>query len=131
MLSQRPALSNIYYYSGTGTALFKQAIGRAWLDSAKIARKAGHWQTAYSAILQAQECRSPLTYFQSAKLVKASGEPLRALYELENALKTSDERRQFLTQGVIDLSEDANVDDGERKRGEAKVRRFCYDIYTG
>ena len=96
-------------------------MGRAWLDSAKNARKAGHWQTAYSAILQARICEAPLAFFESAKLVKASGEPLRALYDLENALKTTEERRKFLTQSVIDLTEDTYIDDDERKRGEAKV----------
>ncbi|EJD01349.1 uncharacterized protein FOMMEDRAFT_111106 [Fomitiporia mediterranea MF3/22] len=123
--TREPILSihrTAFSLSQVATGLFKRSIGRAWLDSAKIARKAGHWQTAYSAILQAQECRAPLTFYQSAKLVKASGEPLRALYELENALKTSEERRQFLTQGVIDLTEDASIDDSERKRGEAKAK---------
>ncbi|KAL5508165.1 hypothetical protein ACEPAH_5783 [Sanghuangporus vaninii] len=123
--TREPILSihrTTFSLSQVATSLFKKAMGRAWLDSAKIARKAGHWQTAYSAILQARECDAPLTFFQSAKLVKASGEPLRALYELENALKTTEERRKFLTQGVIDLTEDMQIDDDEKKRGEAKAR---------
>ena len=103
--------------------VFKRAIGRAWLDSAKLARKSGHRQTAYSAVLQAQESEAPFTFYQSAKLVKESGEPLRALHELDNALRLTEERRVRLTQdkGVIDISEDVKLDDAELQRIEAKV----------
>ncbi|KAH8118429.1 hypothetical protein DFH11DRAFT_1686601 [Phellopilus nigrolimitatus] len=124
--TREPILSvhrTAFSLSRVATTLFKRAVGRAWLDSAKIARKAGHWQTAYSAVLQAQECQAPLTFFQSAKLVKASGEPLRALYELDSALKTAEERQQLqISQGIIDLTEDIQVDDDERKRVEAKAK---------
>lgn len=98
-------------------------MGRAWLESAKIARKAGHWQTAYSAILQARECKAPLAFFQSAKLIRASGEPLRALYELDNALQASEERlRPNISQRLIDLTEDEDeLDDKEWKRLQGKV----------
>ncbi|KAI0307055.1 hypothetical protein B0F90DRAFT_1807754 [Multifurca ochricompacta] len=63
-------------------------IGRSWLISAKIARKAGHWQTAYSAILQAQESRTAFSLMQKVRLIRATGEPLRALQELEHYLQT-------------------------------------------
>lgn len=100
---------------------FKRAVGRSWLESAKLARKAGHRQTAYSAVLQAQESHEPLTFYQSAKLVKETGEPLRALHELDNALRTPFERQQMLAQNVIDLSDDDQLDDPERNRVMAKV----------
>ena len=64
-------------------------IGKLWLNSAKIARKAGHSQTAYSAILQAQRSKAPFYFVESTKLVRARGEPLRALQELENAMTSS------------------------------------------
>ncbi|KAI0271954.1 hypothetical protein BGY98DRAFT_1091035 [Russula aff. rugulosa BPL654] len=67
-------------------------IGRSWLITAKIARKAGHWQTAYSAILQAQESRTAFSLMQQVRLIRATGEPLRALQELEHYLQTT--RRQ-------------------------------------
>lgn len=62
-------------------------LQQAWLSSSKIARKAGHWQTAYSSVLQAQQAGSSLSFLQSCKLVKAIGEPLRALQELDHALQ--------------------------------------------
>lgn len=60
----------------------------AWLTTSKIARKAGHVQTAYSAILQAMALHAPFTFVQQAKLMRANGQPLKALSELENILPT-------------------------------------------
>ncbi|EIW76220.1 hypothetical protein CONPUDRAFT_158248 [Coniophora puteana RWD-64-598 SS2] len=62
-------------------------VGRSWLASAKIARKTGQWQTAYSAMLQSQQTQLKFSFMESAKLVKAAGEPLRALQELENSMR--------------------------------------------
>lgn len=60
----------------------------AWLTTSKTARKAGHVQTAYSAILQAGALHAPFTFVQQAKLMRANGQPLKALSELENVLPT-------------------------------------------
>ncbi|GAA5943874.1 protein kinase MEC1 [Sporobolomyces koalae] len=62
-------------------------IGDLWLESSKIARKAGHSQTAYSAILQVRDCSADFAYYQSAKLLKASGQTYKAIQELDNRLK--------------------------------------------
>ena len=93
----------------------------------KIARKAGHWQTAYSAVLQAQECHAPFTSIQSAKLVKASGEPLRALYELDNAINSEEEYRlPKHSQGIKELTYIGFSDSGVLRRLEGKVNCiFC------
>ncbi|KAG8907001.1 serine/threonine-protein kinase M1 [Tulasnella sp. 403] len=64
----------------------RREIGRTWLTSAKIARKAGHAQTAYSAVLQAQQMQDPFAFIQSCKLVKDEGESYRALQDLESAI---------------------------------------------
>ena len=90
-------------------------IGRAWLSTAKIARKAGHAQTAYSAMLQAQRTDTPYSFIQSAKLVKASGEPLRALQELNKALEKTN---ISIPSDVVDLTLDA---DPEITKMRAKV----------
>lgn len=89
-------------------------IGRSWLLSAKIARKAGHWQTAYSAMLHAQESQAPLSFVQTAKLIKANSEPLRALKELDNSMRAHGFGDQA---DVIDLTEDTD----ETKLMKAKV----------
>lgn len=78
-------------------------------------------------MLQAQESHTPLSFFQSAKLVKAIGEPLRALQELDNALRGMESgREQEATRGVIDLTidHDGRHDDEEIKRVEGKVSFF-------
>jgi hypothetical protein len=65
----------------------RKEIGQAWLLSSKIARKAGHSQTAYSAVLQARQYATPFTFVQDAKLLYSTGQNLRALQELQNSLK--------------------------------------------
>lgn len=88
-------------------------IGRTWLASAKIARKAGQWQTAYSAMLQAQQSKTRFTFIESTKLIKATDEPLRALKELENSMKLTG---LLETSEVVDLTADE-----ETARMKAKV----------
>ncbi|WAQ92451.1 hypothetical protein PtA15_16A359 [Puccinia triticina] len=46
------------------------AVSQLWVQTAKIARKAGHLQTAYSAVLQASESKAPTAFIQQAKLMK-------------------------------------------------------------
>ena len=88
-------------------------IGKSWLASAKIARKSKQWQTAYSAMLQAQQRRTLYSFIESARLLKATGEPLRALNELE----TSSTLLGLFDDQVVDLTADAESD-----RMKAKVR---------
>lgn len=66
----------------------KNEIGELWLETSKIARKAGHSQTAYSAILQARDCDAEFAFYQSAKLLKAGGQTYKAIQELDNPLKS-------------------------------------------
>ncbi|KAH7931163.1 hypothetical protein BV22DRAFT_1052917 [Leucogyrophana mollusca] len=89
-------------------------IGRSWLASAKIARKAGQWQTAYSAVLQAQQSNVRFSFLESAKLVKVTGEPLRALQELENSMRLIGLIED--KSDTIDLTEDST----DTKRMKAK-----------
>lgn len=96
----------------------KTEIGKSWLASAKIARKSGQWQTAYSAMLQARQCNTPNAFMESARLVKASGEPLRALQELEGAMKLYG----FLDEPVVNNIVVDLTDDEEMNMTKAKVR---------
>lgn len=92
----------------------KGELGRSWLASAKIARKAGQKQTAYSAMLQAQQNQARFSFMESAKLVKTA-EPLRAVQELENSMRLLgliDDKPM-----VLDLTED----DDETTKMKAKV----------
>lgn len=96
--------------------ILKTEIGRAWLASSKIARKAGHWQTAYSAVLQARQWEAPYSYVQSCKLIRASGEALRALQELDNALP-----RPGSNAMIVDLTGDDLGEDIEDRKMKAKA----------
>lgn len=81
------------------------------MSTAKIARKAGHWQTAYSAVLQAQESRGSFSRLQSSKLTKAIGEPLRALHELDHMLQGIEHGSQRETTAIIDLTDSSQKDE--------------------
>ena len=95
--------------------MITKEIGQSWIASAKIARKAKQWQTAYSATLQAQHSNARFCFMESAKLVKATGEPLRALQDLENSMRLSGLMEDADT---IDLT---TGDDAELKRMRAKA----------
>lgn len=70
-------------------------------------------------MLQAQQNGSRYTFIQSAKLVKATGEPLRALQELENSM-----HYLGLMDNVLDLTEN----EVETKKLKAKVRTLTLSL---
>ncbi|KAG0703892.1 hypothetical protein DFH29DRAFT_981716 [Suillus ampliporus] len=90
-------------------------IGQSWLASAKIARKAGQWQTAYSAMLQAQHTNARFSFMESAKLVRARGEPLRALQELENSMRIFG----FVDNNTLDLTREDEL--SKRMKAKAQI----------
>ncbi|GJE85010.1 serine/threonine-protein kinase [Phanerochaete sordida] len=79
---------------------FRESIGRSWLLTARLARKAGYKQTAYSALLQAQQLDAPYWFVQSAKLSKAMGDPLRAVHDIESWLGRIKAAPMPMTQGL-------------------------------
>ncbi|KAJ4486427.1 latcripin-1 [Lentinula lateritia] len=101
-----------------GSQVLKREIGRSWLASAKIARKAGQWQTAYSAMLQSQQNKTRYSFMESAKLVKAMGDPLHALQQLENSMQLHNLLEDEVN--VVDLTNDDNEEN--LKKMKAKVR---------
>jgi serine/threonine-protein kinase ATR len=90
----------------------KSQLGQAWIQSSKIARKAGYEQTAYSATLQAKEAEAPFAFLQQAKLLRAHGGAFKALTDLENAVNP------LLHGPNLDLTDDGFLTD----RNLAKVR---------
>ncbi|THH23186.1 hypothetical protein EUX98_g7993 [Antrodiella citrinella] len=107
----------------------REMVSRSWLLSAKLARKAGYWQTAYSAVLHARHTNHPFSFVESAKLVKSSGEPLRALQELNNSLKSSEMVGRHNTDmqrahsKVIDLTTEDATDEMKQMKAKALVLR--------
>lgn len=103
-----------YAESPSNSALLKAEVGAAWITSAKIARKADHEQTAYSATLQASLVQAPNVFFQQTKILKATGNPLKALNELENGLNMIKVRQ----------ADGGYPDNNAIDRVKAKVRAF-------
>lgn len=66
--------------------------GRLWVETSKVARKAGHLQTAYSAVLQATRLEAPMALLQRAKLLKLEDQPYKAIAELTYAKSLLRER---------------------------------------
>lgn len=69
----------------------REQVGQSWLLTAKSARRAGHLQTAYSAVLQALHFGAPHAYVQKAKLLAHTDQVQGALRELAHALDHRDE----------------------------------------
>jgi serine/threonine-protein kinase ATR len=99
------------------------ALGGAWLASSKIARKAGHFQAAYSAMLQARHRGAAHYFIQGCKLLKSEGDSIRALQELDNALAVM---YPLLAGGTIDLT----LSDVENLQ-QAKVRELLNQCGQG
>ncbi|KAH8096675.1 hypothetical protein BXZ70DRAFT_1032531, partial [Cristinia sonorae] len=129
---REPVLSMRRTAFGLRYAQTPEMISRSWLLSAKLARKAGYWQTAYSAVLHARHTNHPFSFLESAKLVKASGEPLRALQDLDNSLKLAEvgapkpngpTTNRTDSGDVIDLTSDEPADEAKQMKAKALVLR--------
>ncbi|KAH9492123.1 hypothetical protein Btru_027012 [Bulinus truncatus] len=62
-------------------------IGKWWLHSAKVARKAGYLQTAHSFLLQARSYSLPEIYLEEAKWLHEKGESLAAIAALDKGIQ--------------------------------------------
>ncbi|PWZ03108.1 hypothetical protein BCV70DRAFT_197342 [Testicularia cyperi] len=63
-------------------------VGEAWISTAKIARRAGHIQTAYSAMLQATQHQATFAFVQRVKLLAKEEQTHAAIQDLNNSLYT-------------------------------------------
>jgi len=78
------------------------AVGQLWVQTAKVARKAGHLQTAYSAVLQASELQAPTAFIQQTKLLKMEDQPYKALLKLDENLKKKKKRYKQTMAALMD-----------------------------
>ncbi|PWN18138.1 hypothetical protein BCV69DRAFT_274423 [Microstroma glucosiphilum] len=110
LLSLRRSAFSTYVEPGSTEPAYKEQIAAAWVSTCKIARKAGHTQTAYSAVLQAMVNQAPFAFVQRAKLLADAEQPHAAMQELTNALQTMTASMRAATagsaidSGVIDLT---------------------------
>ncbi|KAJ4479010.1 hypothetical protein J3R30DRAFT_3881305 [Lentinula aciculospora] len=104
-----------------GSQALRGEIGRSWLASAKIARKAGQWQTAYSAMLQSQQSKTRYSFMESAKLVKAMGDPLHALQQLENSMQLHNLLED--NPNMVDLTSEDSAENVRKMKAKVRLVR--------
>ncbi|XP_004459286.1 serine/threonine-protein kinase ATR isoform X1 [Dasypus novemcinctus] len=85
---------------------YSEMVGGCWLQSARVARKAGHHQTAYNALLNAGESRLAELYVERAKWLWSKGDVHQALIVLQKGVelcfpenKTPTESKNMLIHG--------------------------------
>ncbi|KAF4801806.1 hypothetical protein TURU_031252 [Turdus rufiventris] len=66
---------------------YSELVGQCWLQSARVARKAGHHQTAYNALLNAGESTLSELYVERAKWLWSKGEVHEALIVLQKGVE--------------------------------------------
>nr|XP_014987478.2 serine/threonine-protein kinase ATR isoform X2 [Macaca mulatta] len=66
---------------------YDEMVGECWLQSARVARKAGHHQTAYNALLNAGESRLAELYVERAKWLWSKGDVHQALIVLQKGVE--------------------------------------------
>uniref|UniRef100_A0A7M4FRJ4 Serine/threonine-protein kinase ATR n=1 Tax=Crocodylus porosus TaxID=8502 RepID=A0A7M4FRJ4_CROPO len=66
---------------------YSEFVGECWLQSARVARKAGHHQTAYNALLNAGESTLSELYIERAKWLWSKGEVHQALIVLQKGVE--------------------------------------------
>ncbi|CAO1612632.1 unnamed protein product [Jaminaea pallidilutea] len=114
----------------------RSEVADAWISTCKIARKAGHSQTAYSAVLQAGVAGAPFAFVQRSKLLAANDQPHAAIQELTNSLHlmhgayaASAAAAPGGKDGVIDLTSDAASPEAFDRRTFANANllraRYC------
>nr|XP_008104413.1 PREDICTED: serine/threonine-protein kinase ATR isoform X1 [Anolis carolinensis] len=65
---------------------YSERMGECWLQSARVARKAGHHQTAYNALLNAGESKLSELYVERAKWLWSKGEAHQGLIILQKGV---------------------------------------------
>ncbi|XP_068960779.1 serine/threonine-protein kinase ATR isoform X2 [Petaurus breviceps papuanus] len=66
---------------------YSEMVGECWLQSARVARKAGHHQTAYNSLLNAGESRLAELYVERAKWLWSKGDVHQALIVLQKGVE--------------------------------------------
>ncbi|OXB65008.1 hypothetical protein ASZ78_000217 [Callipepla squamata] len=66
---------------------YSELVGQCWLQSARVARKAGHHQAAYNALLNAGESTLSELYIERAKWLWSKGEVHQALIVLQKGVE--------------------------------------------
>ncbi|XP_070572431.1 serine/threonine-protein kinase ATR-like isoform X2 [Ptychodera flava] len=82
-------------------------IGKCWLQSARVARKAGHIQTAYSSLLNASAYAMPEYCLEKAKWLWSKGDLHQALISLQKGVEDyfPEEMKARLASDTVEVAE--------------------------
>ncbi|KAI4897685.1 hypothetical protein NFI96_015723 [Prochilodus magdalenae] len=75
----------------------EEQVGECWLQSARVARRAGHHQTAFNALLNAQNSHISELFVEKAKWLWSKGDVHQALIVLQKGVKQCFPEDQPLT----------------------------------
>lgn len=67
--------------------LFQEEIGRLWLQSARLARRAGHFQSAWGFLVSAMKFNLPETFVEEAKQCRLKNQLELAITTLQNGIQ--------------------------------------------
>uniref|UniRef100_A0A3B4CRJ6 Serine/threonine-protein kinase ATR n=1 Tax=Pygocentrus nattereri TaxID=42514 RepID=A0A3B4CRJ6_PYGNA len=82
ILALRRALLNL-----SKGSVCEEQVGECWLQSARVARRAGHHQTAFNALLNAQNSHISELFVEKAKWLWSKGDVHQALIVLQKGVK--------------------------------------------
>jgi hypothetical protein len=85
-------------------------IGKMWLQTAKLCRKAGYQQSSLGSILHASELATPNIHLEKAKYFWNKGQHHKAIFELQS----------FLCQGS-DASDSGNMMDEVVRANDIRI----------
>uniref|UniRef100_A0A8C9T6S1 Serine/threonine-protein kinase ATR n=1 Tax=Scleropages formosus TaxID=113540 RepID=A0A8C9T6S1_SCLFO len=75
----------------------EELVGQCWLQSTRVARRAGHHQTAYNALLNGENSRLPELFVEKAKWLWSKGDVHQALIVLQKGVQQCFPEDQPLT----------------------------------
>ncbi|KAF7692277.1 serine/threonine-protein kinase ATR isoform X2 [Silurus meridionalis] len=67
--------------------VYEEQVGQCWLQSARVARRAGHHQTAFNALLNAENSHLSELFVEKAKWLWSKGDVHQALIVLQKGVK--------------------------------------------
>jgi serine/threonine-protein kinase ATR len=104
----------------------KAEVGESWLRSAKIARKAGQLQEAFSFLLEAQKYESPKVFLEAAKLNWERGFRTQAITVLRKGLQaTFPDVMKALETLEPNLPEASQLGRALEELGQGHLRELC------
>lgn len=116
---------------------YNEMVGECWLQSARVARKAGHHQTAYNALLNAGDSRLAELCVERAKWLWSKGDVHQALIVLQKGVelcfpenKTPAESKNKLIHGRAMLLVGRFMEETANFESNAVMKKYKASVYV-